>query len=149
MIDNEAKEQFFKLVDQLKVRRVKFHTLVRKYSLVKLLEIRTVFYLNGEEEEGNVNPRDLGSQQGHNSVPERLQIAFSNVFNQKAVARLPINKVIDHTIDLLPGFEPVQKQIYLLSLAKQKALKEFINKALKKGQIRKSNSLAGALILFV
>ena len=56
---------------------------------------------------------------------------------------------MDHPIDLKPGTEPLYMHIYNMSPAELKALDDYIKDALTKGWIRKSQSPAGALILFI
>src|SRR5438045_9612375 len=56
---------------------------------------------------------------------------------------------MDHPINLKPGTEPPYMRIYNMSPAELKALDDYIKDALAKGWIRKSQSPAGTLILFV
>ena len=56
---------------------------------------------------------------------------------------------MDHPIDLKPGTELLYMHIYNMSPAELKALDNYIKDALAKGWIRKSQSPAGALILFI
>ena len=56
---------------------------------------------------------------------------------------------MDHPIDLKPGTELPYMHIYNMSPAELKALDDYIKDALTKGWIRKSQSPAGALILFI
>ena len=50
---------------------------------------------------------------------------------------------------MIKGIELSFKLIFLLLEAKLKVLKEYINKSIKKGIIRESISLVGALIFFI
>jgi hypothetical protein len=57
--------------------------------------------------------------------------------------------LFDYKIRLKEGIEPTFRLIYQLSLIEIKTLREYINKNLKKGYIRKLLLLAGYLIIFV
>ncbi len=74
---------------------------------------------------------------------------FSDVFCPKRAAQLPSHRPWDCAIDLFPG-EPVPHgKIYPLSLPEQKAMKEYIEEALKQGCIIPSTSPAASSFFFV
>jgi len=72
-----------------------------------------------------------------------------DVFSVSNVKKLTLHRDIDLTIELQPGKEPLYKPIYPLSLQELTALKEFLEKNLVKGFIRKFKSFIRTLILFV
>ena len=74
---------------------------------------------------------------------------FSELFNPKTFAKLPKHRSYDHAINLMPGEQPPWGPVYPLSELELKALREFLDSALKSGKISPSRSPAGAPILFV
>ncbi|KAK3506478.1 hypothetical protein QTP70_001561 [Hemibagrus guttatus] len=74
---------------------------------------------------------------------------FSDVICLKEASKLPPHRPWDCTIDLIPG-EPVPKgRIYSLPIPEEKAMVEYINKALSQGYIRPSTSPAASSFFFV
>ncbi len=66
---------------------------------------------------------------------------FSDVFCPKRVTQLPPHRPQDCAIDLIPGDPVPHGRIYLLSIPEQKAMEEYIEKALHQGYIWPSKSL--------
>lgn len=62
---------------------------------------------------------------------------------------LPLNSEHDYTINLIPNKSPPHLLIYNLSAKELEILREYIQKAIVKGQIRESKSPTSALILFI
>lgn len=56
---------------------------------------------------------------------------------------------MEHAIDLVPSGKPPYRSLYNLSPRELEVLREYLEKALKNGWIRRSASEAGAPILFV
>ena len=73
---------------------------------------------------------------------------FSDVF-PKDLPRIPIDRKIEFSIDLLPGISPISKAPYRMAPTELKELKEQLQELLDKGFIRPSASPWGAPILFV
>jgi len=74
---------------------------------------------------------------------------FASLFEDREVGTLPPHRPYDHTIPLEPDTEPPFGPLYNLSEKELKALREYIDDNLKKGFIRRSESPAGAPVLFV
>uniref|UniRef100_A0A2N9J728 Reverse transcriptase domain-containing protein n=1 Tax=Fagus sylvatica TaxID=28930 RepID=A0A2N9J728_FAGSY len=73
---------------------------------------------------------------------------FPEIF-QEDLPRLPPDREIEFSIDLLPGSGPISKAPYRMVLAELKELKEQLQELLDKGFIRPSVSPWGAPVLFV
>ena len=79
----------------------------------------------------------------------KCYIEYAEVFNkEKAIELPPINRPI-YTIKLKEGATPLQGPIYILAEKELDALQEYLSKMTYRGQIRRSVSKVGALILFV
>lgn len=74
---------------------------------------------------------------------------FASLFKDKEVGTLPPHRPYDHAIPLEPGATAPFGPLYNLSEKELKALREYIDENLKKGFIRRSESPAGAPVLFV
>ena len=74
---------------------------------------------------------------------------FASLFEDREVGTLPPHRIYDHTIPLEPGATAPFGPLYNLSEKELKALREYIDENLKKGFIRRSESPAGAPVLFV
>jgi hypothetical protein len=61
----------------------------------------------------------------------------------------PLPEGVEHAIDLEPGQRPPFRPLYNLSATELKALRDYLEKALANGWIKRSASEAGAPILFV
>jgi transposase InsO family protein len=81
-------------------------------------------------------------------LPEKYA-EYSQVFSKMQADRLPPHRPYDHTIAVKEGAEVPFGPIYNLSQTELKALHEYIKENLDKGFIRRSESPAGAPILFV
>ena len=71
------------------------------------------------------------------------------MFKEEAHEKLPEHQDWDHKIPIEERKKPTYGPIYALSETKLKALREYLDKNLKKGFIQPSTSLAGYPILFV
>ena len=78
--------------------------------------------------------------------PEYLK--YQDVFSEQRADELPPVTGKTYEIEIREA-EPLYRLIYALSAVKLKALREYLDSSLKKGQIRHSISPARALILFV
>jgi len=65
------------------------------------------------------------------------------------VPRLPPDREIEFTIELLPGTAPISKAPYSMALAELVELKKQLQELLDKGLIQPSVSPWGAPVLFV
>jgi transposase InsO family protein len=75
---------------------------------------------------------------------------FRKLFEEElGPAALPKHQPWDHEIKLEPGKEPGFQPIYKLSEKELEALRDYIDKMMKKGFIRRSESPAGYPVLFV
>ena len=73
---------------------------------------------------------------------------FSDVFDYSNIAQLP-PAAIEHAIDLREGKEPPFLPLYNLSVTELSTLREYLIDVEANGQIQRSESAAGAPILFV
>ena len=73
---------------------------------------------------------------------------FPDVFPED-LSGLPLDREIEFSIDLLPGFSPISKAPYRMALAELRELKAQLQELLDKGFIRPSVSPWGAPVLFV
>jgi hypothetical protein len=83
-----------------------------------------------------------------NAIPAELS-EFKDVFDVESSKTLPERRKFDCAIDLVPGKVPPVGKLYNLTLAEEKALKEWLEENLDKGFIRQSNSPFGAPCFFV
>ena len=74
---------------------------------------------------------------------------FSDVFDEEAASQLPFDTKIQHSIPLEEGQTAPYGPIYPLSAEELRVLREYLDKFLARGWIRKSESPAGSPILFV
>ena len=94
----------------------------------------------------------LGLERPQRGPPEGLPSKyqdFSDVFDKAEADHLPPHRPYDCTIDLLPGARIPAGRIYALSEPELAALRDFLEKNLKRGFIRPSTSPAAAPVLFV
>ena len=75
--------------------------------------------------------------------------AYRSMFEPEAAARLPKHTKFDHAITLKEGSKPPFGPIYSLSQVELETLREYLERMLREGKIRPSESPAGAPILFV
>lgn len=80
-------------------------------------------------------------------IPEEYQ-DFAALFKDKELGTLPPRRSFDHAIPIEPGAKVPFGPLYTLSQKELEALKEYIAENLAKGFIRKSQSPAGAPVLF-
>ena len=73
---------------------------------------------------------------------------FPDVFPDD-IARLPPEREVEFTIDLIPGTEPISIPPYRMASAELRELKARLEELLSKGFIRPSISPWGAPVLFV
>jgi hypothetical protein len=74
---------------------------------------------------------------------------YIDVFDEKEAGLLPDYSLYKLVIELIKGKQPLFGPLYNLLEAKLKVLREYLDKNLQRGWIRKSRSPAGALILFI
>ncbi|KAK9395825.1 PEG10: Retrotransposon-derived protein PEG10 [Crotalus adamanteus] len=74
---------------------------------------------------------------------------YADVFGEKEVDQLPLHQSYDCSIDLVPDAKLPVGQIYSLSEPELAALRDFIDKNLRKGFIRPSTSPLAAPVLFM
>ena len=74
---------------------------------------------------------------------------FASLFQDREPGVLPPHRPYDHTIPLEPGASVPFGPLYTLSQKELEELREYIDDNLKKGFIRRSESPAGAPVLFV
>jgi RNase H-like domain found in reverse transcriptase/Reverse transcriptase (RNA-dependent DNA polymerase)/Integrase zinc binding domain/Retroviral aspartyl protease len=74
---------------------------------------------------------------------------FASLFEDREIGTLPPHRPYDHTIPLEPDKTAPFGPLYSLSEKELKALRDYIDENLKKGFIRRSESPAGAPVLFV
>ena len=73
---------------------------------------------------------------------------FPDVFPDN-LPRLPLDREVEFSIDLLPSATPISKAPYRMAPTELRELKEQLEELLDKGFIRPSASPKGASILFV
>ncbi|XP_028790492.1 uncharacterized protein LOC114746432 [Neltuma alba] len=73
---------------------------------------------------------------------------FPKVF-PKEMTRLPLEREVEFTIDLMPSTTPISKTPYRMSPSELNELKRHMEELLEKGFIRPSVSPWGSLVLFV
>jgi hypothetical protein len=82
------------------------------------------------------------------TLPE-MYSAFESVFEDREPGILPPHRPFDHAIPLEPDAKAPFGPLYTLSQKELESLREYIDDNLKKGFIRRSESPAGAPVLFV
>jgi hypothetical protein len=82
------------------------------------------------------------------SLPEEYT-EYADVFSEEGAASLPDHARVEHAIPLQDGQEVPYGPLYPLSGVELRALSEYLEANLDKGWIRRSESPAGAPILFV
>jgi hypothetical protein len=81
-------------------------------------------------------------------LPDEYQ-NFKSLFQPATAEKLPPRRTFDHAINLEKGAKPPWGPIYPLSEKQLKALREYLEKMMKEKKITRSDSPAGAPILFV
>lgn len=81
-------------------------------------------------------------------LPSELE-EYRDVFPLDDEPARPLPEGVEHAIDLEPGQRPPFRPLYNLSATELKALRDYLDKALANGWIKRSASEAGAPILFV
>ena len=81
-------------------------------------------------------------------VPE-VYSKYQPLFDEEAASRLPKHTKFDHAIPIKEGSSPPFGPIYSLSQTELETLREYLERMLREGKIRPSESPAGAPILFV
>jgi Reverse transcriptase (RNA-dependent DNA polymerase)/RNase H-like domain found in reverse transcriptase/Integrase zinc binding domain len=74
---------------------------------------------------------------------------FSDVFADPDSTMLPIRGLHDHAIDLEPGRAPPFGKLYPMSPSELDTLKEYLDRLLDAGLVRKSTSAAASPVMFV
>jgi hypothetical protein len=74
---------------------------------------------------------------------------YSNIFSNIFLGILAVYYPIEYRIDLEPGTSPFWGLVYPLSKSELTIFREYLKSSKIKSWIRKSISLAGALIIFV
>src|SRR3954462_12147192 len=69
-------------------------------------------------------------------IPIHYHDFIKDVFSKESFDELAPRKPWDHMIELVPGTQPIDCKIYLLSSEEQKQLDEFLKENLKSGRIR-------------
>lgn len=82
------------------------------------------------------------------ALPE-MYSSFQSLFEDREPGVLPPHRPFDHAIPLEPDAKIPFGPLYTLSQTELQALREYIDDNLKKGFIRRSESPAGAPVLFV
>lgn len=82
------------------------------------------------------------------SVPTELK-DFADVFGPAEHTALPRGEGAIHAIELEEGKQPPYQPLYNLSATELQLLRDYLDSAMEKGWIRRSESAAGAPILFV
>jgi hypothetical protein len=82
------------------------------------------------------------------SLPE-VYWPWASVFSEEEIGKLPEHSKYDHEINLLPGATAPFGPIYPLSERELEALRDYLKPNLESGKVRRSNSSAGATIIFV
>ncbi|KAH7621131.1 putative Transposon Ty3-I Gag-Pol polyprotein [Nannochloris sp. 'desiccata'] len=100
----------------------------------------------GQNNENNENHETTREELLEKYVDELIS-DFVEVFDPDLP--LPVEREIEHEIELEPGAKPVAQQLYRLSYEELAELKKQILELLEKGFIRPSKSPYGAPILFV
>src|SRR5882762_9106764 len=94
------------------------------------------------------DPQRTESKEWTDIVPSQYH-DYEDIFTRKDFDKLPERQPWDHTIDLTPGFKPVDCKTYPLLPQEQEHLKEFINENLHTGRIIPSSSPMASPFFFV
>ena len=108
-----------------------------------LIDVQELAHLSAISE---VNNQD--NDVNESKIPAKYT-TFRSVFSKKNADTLPPHRPYDHSIPLVEGAQVPFGPVYSLSQVELKALHEYIKENLDKGFIRRSESPAGAPILFV
>ena len=74
---------------------------------------------------------------------------YAKVFNKPGEGELPPQQLLNHGIDLKETFVPKVAKSYPMNPKEMEACKAFIDKHLKSGKIRKSQSPQASLFFFI
>ena len=88
------------------------------------------------------------AQKGEVKLPPQYK-EYAKVFNKPTKGQLPPRCPFDHGIDLKDTFIPKVAKSYPMNPKEMEACKEFINKNLKSGKIRKSQSPQASPFFFI
>lgn len=97
----------------------------------------------------NDTTHDLKIDKLKNSRLRSLLERYKSVFRSELPDGLPPKRGMDHEIEVEKGSKPPHRPLYQLPPAEQKAAKEYIEKLLSSGKIRRSRSPYGAPLFFV
>lgn len=115
--------------------------LKQKQGVGYMMDISQIHELSTATTNGEPNVPDI-------QLPEKYA-EYSKVFSKAQADRLPPHRPYDHAIPITEGATVPFGPVYNLSQTELKALHEYIKENLAKGFIRRSESPAGAPILFV
>ena len=90
----------------------------------------------------------LNTTDSETAIPEAYA-EFAPLFQDRELGTLPPHRPYDHTIPLVPDSKTPFGPLYNLSQKELETLREYIDDNLKTGFIRRSESPAGAPVLFV
>ena len=124
----------------------KMRRIARK-QLVEVIRLAVVHTPRNAHTTSNSIQSEAGSDD-----PSSLPVAYrdhADVFSEEGASKLPLDTKIRHTIPLEGGMSVSFGPIYPLSAEELRVLREYLEKYLARGWIRKSESPAGAPILFV
>jgi len=96
----------------------------------------------------DLDDRQLAEAARAPDVPRAYQ-EFKEIFKEKVQNALPRHQPSDHQIPLEPGGQPKFGPLYSLSQEELETLREYLDKNLKRGFIRPSESPAGYPVMFV
>jgi len=74
---------------------------------------------------------------------------FKHFFRPEVSEKMPLRRTFDHAINLIEGVEPPWGRVYSMSQYQLYTLKTYLDKILAQGKITRSQSPAGAPIVFV
>lgn len=77
------------------------------------------------------------------NVPQEY-VDLAEAFIKRKATELPPHRPYDCAIDLIPGMSPSRGALYSLSIPERKAMKDYVQEALRNGSIRPSTSPTGA-----
>ena len=115
----------------------------QKHGQHYLIDVKELAHLSTMSEV-NTQDEDLDESK----IPQKY-FQFHSVFSKKNADTLPPHRPYDHKIPLSEGAQVPFGPVYSLSQVELKALHEYIKENLDKGFICRSESPAGAPILFV
>lgn len=150
LIDNETGSWEFKR--KIKIQVLSARAFQKKVTpCVRLMEVRRIYSPDNDaaDDENPLDDDEAATWQDLSKVPRALRARFADVFSTARAGKLAAHRDTDHAIELTPKGVPPYQRIYQLSPAEQKALRDYLDDALRRGIIRESTSPAGAPILFI